>query len=354
MSVAANGMAGLLRTAQECYERLFGNASGGDAIFPASDLDAIERADGEAFFAAMLQTALQIVDLDTAEPTIMLPFQSDVTRHLDNGSGSVYGMALIDEQHRYRVRGHRAEECYLALTMYAADSGGPDRTVWAANHLQLPVGPNEWFDVELTPTDGAVWLNIRQYFRDPARDAHGKFSIEMIDGPPSERGSPASIAEGWERAARYLESVTGPGAAWSMPAPLGSPVPNTLGDPSKLTEAMRITKDQFFATGNFDLGDDEMLVMQTRWPTASYASATVWNHFSQSVDRRLHRSTINDRESTADADGSVRLVVAPRDPGVPNWLDTGGRRRGSLFWRFILPEGPLYPIECHVARIGDR
>lgn len=36
-------------------------------------------------------------------------------------------------------------------------------------------------------------------------------------------------------------------------------------------------------------------------------------------------------------DGSVRFVVAARDPGVPgvNWLDTGGRHRGFVTLRWI-------------------
>ena len=40
-------------------------------------------------------------------------------------------------------------------------------------------------------------------------------------------------------------------------------------------------------------------------------------------------------------DGSFRLVLAHRDPKVPNWLDTEGRTSGSIFWRFFLPEGPI-------------
>ena len=41
------------------------------------------------------------------------------------------------------------------------------------------------------------------------------------------------------------------------------------------------------------------------------------------------------------AHASYRLVVAHRDPGVPNWLDTEGRPFGMVFWRFMLPEGEI-------------
>ena len=50
-------------------------------------------------------------------------------------------------------------------------------------------------------------------------------------------------------------------------------------------------------------------------------------------------------------DGRYRIVVAPRDPGVPNWLDTMGRPSGSVYWRFILPEGPVERPETRVVAI---
>jgi hypothetical protein len=33
-----------------------------------------------------------------------------------------------------------------------------------------------------------------------------------------------------------------------------------------------------------------------------------------------------------------RGVIAPQDPGVPNWLDTAGHERGTLIARFVLAE----------------
>ena len=44
---------------------------------------------------------------------------------------------------------------------------------------------------------------------------------------------------------------------------------------------------------------------------------------------------VNHETAVADADGHVRIVVAHRDPGVPNWLDTAGHRRGGLALRWV-------------------
>jgi hypothetical protein len=36
-----------------------------------------------------------------------------------------------------------------------------------------------------------------------------------------------------------------------------------------------------------------------------------------------------------DGDGRYRVVIAHRDPGVPNWLDTSGLREGMIATRYI-------------------
>ena len=38
-----------------------------------------------------------------------------------------------------------------------------------------------------------------------------------------------------------------------------------------------------------------------------------------------------------------------QDPGLPNWLDTGGHRRGTIFWRFLLPDEQPETPRCRVS-----
>jgi hypothetical protein len=45
--------------------------------------------------------------------------------------------------------------------------------------------------------------------------------------------------------------------------------------------------------------------------------------------------------ASVDEDGKVRLVVAATDPGVGNWLDTGGRQRGFVVLRWL--DNPAAP-----------
>jgi hypothetical protein len=69
---------------------------------------------------------------------------------------------------------------------------------------------------------------------------------------------------------------------------------------------------------------------------------------SGEFDRRL--TSLSDQQVHVDADGVVRVVVAHRDPGVPNWIDTEERRRGLLVYRWVwarnnpLPSARVVPL----------
>jgi hypothetical protein len=179
----------------------------------------------------------------------------------------------------------------------------------------------------------------------------------VVDGPtagPVDVG--AVTAEGWRRAARCVAARSSPFLLGDPLPPWVSAVPNTMGDPSGWeTDPVkgRSATDQVYASGPFDLDEDEALVLELRFPRAAYASITVWNRCRQSVDARFHRSTLNPRSAVTSDDGLVRAVVAARDPGVANWLDTGGRRRGTIFCRFLLPEEAPTPIACRVVPIAE-
>jgi hypothetical protein len=47
------------------------------------------------------------------------------------------------------------------------------------------------------------------------------------------------------------------------------------------------------------------------------------------------------------------MVIAHRDPGVSHWLSTEGRPFGLVFWRFMLPDGPIATPIAEVLPIGS-
>ena len=49
----------------------------------------------------------------------------------------------------------------------------------------------------------------------------------------------------------------------------------------------------------------------------------------------MHQSSLNARQTQIDPDGKARFVLSLKDPGVPNWIDPAGVRRGIAAWRWV-------------------
>ena len=62
-----------------------------------------------------------------------------------------------------------------------------------------------------------------------------------------------------------------------------------------------------------------------------------------SLDYRHHRIHVNKHTATYEPDGSVRIVVAHRDPGLPNWIDTVGHESGTMCFRWVRAQGHPQP-----------
>jgi hypothetical protein len=87
----------------------------------------------------------------------------------------------------------------------------------------------------------------------------------------------------------------------------------------------------------FDLAADEALVVEAKPPPCDYWMFCLHNHWLESLDYRYHRIHLNNATAKLERDGAVRVVVAHRDPGVANWLDTAGHRRGTIGVRWVGP-----------------
>jgi hypothetical protein len=93
-----------------------------------------------------------------------------------------------------------------------------------------------------------------------------------------------------------------------------------------------------YAGGVFELEPDEALIIESRIPTPpQYIGFHLANLWGESLDFANHQTSLNGFQVEPDADGVLRYVVAHRDPGVPNWLDTGGRSEGYALIRWVLP-----------------
>jgi len=68
-------------------------------------------------------------------------------------------------------------------------------------------------------------------------------------------------------------------------------------------------------------------------------------------DRR--QVSLNRTQTVTEDDGSFRMVLAHRDPGVPNWLETRGLSHGTMFWRFLLPTEAVPELTTRVVAFDE-
>ena len=91
---------------------------------------------------------------------------------------------------------------------------------------------------------------------------------------------------------------------------------------------------QFQSVGNFQLADDQAIVITVNPGRAGYFVVPVTNDWAITGDYWNQQTSLNNGQATANADGSYTIVISPTDPGVENWVSTAGVNQGTIFLRF--------------------
>jgi len=138
--------------------------------------------------------------------------------------------------------------------------------------------------------------------------------------------------------------------------PFSSNELNTVGTPWSFRNAgvdAAGAVDIFYSSGRFDLAAGKALVMEGTLPECEFVNVMLWNVHMQTLEYQFRRCSLNALQMQLDNDNGYRIVIAAEDPGVPNWLDTGGHRRGSIFWRFLLPKTQPDTPRCRVVAVNE-
>jgi hypothetical protein len=207
-------------------------------------------------------------------------------------------------------------------------------------------------------------LIVRSYFlREPSAQndplVQVRIGIETLDDvPPPPPLDDDTFAARLRAGVAFLRQTTLGQPLPSEPsiAPFMGKEPNTVGEPWSFRNAgvdAAGAVDIFYSMGRWDLGPDDALVMRGTIPPSRFTNVMLWNRHMQTLEYAHRRSSLNSAQIQYEADGSYVVVVAHRDPGVPNWLDTGGHRVGTIFWRYLLPEPDPTIAQCEVVPVDS-
>jgi hypothetical protein len=94
--------------------------------------------------------------------------------------------------------------------------------------------------------------------------------------------------------------------------------------------------------------------------TAPYQGIQLGSMWYISLDYINHQTSLTADQARTDPDGMLRFVISERDPGVTNWLECTGHRRGyvQIRWQRLTRElkpadGPSVEI-LPVADVPER
>jgi len=333
-----------------------------------------DRAEARLFALNALQHALEFwSQADPARPWFYRWF-SPTKKLLGDNPDAIYYGTVIDPERDYVVRGNLAGAVYTSFTVEQGTAGGAMSTELGATlnddeiqvnsdgsyELRLSQSPQPGNWLALTPESGSI--TTRHYFewdRPAATDPnmHVPLSIEpTVDPGPPPIPDDEACAQILRRVITFLRSVTvdspvGPGD--QRPAWISSE-PNRFTNPP-LDEGNRgigyAAADNAYRATRYQLGPDEALEIRGRFTRCRFANVVLNNRFLQTPPYRQRRVSLNRRQMALEPDGSFRIILAHRDPGAPNWLDTAGAPAGTVFWRYLLPTEQPGQLETQVLPV---
>lgn len=96
-----------------------------------------------------------------------------------------------------------------------------------------------------------------------------------------------------------------------------------------------------YCGGIYELGPEEAMIVELRQPVEpQYLGFHLANLWGESADFANHQSSLNGLQAERDRDGAIRLVIAHRDPGVANWIDTTGLGEAYMAVRWAYNNKP--------------
>jgi hypothetical protein len=309
----------------------------GERIVALDRDQAINTAEGFHYLAMLTGMAIERIQ------GYEIPTHPQVARSLDtykkiglDSSDNTYRIVRFEPGGSYRIRGWRGNSTYLGFQLNTGISAvanlNDDQMQFNDDgSFELYIGGERRSGNWLALPEGADSLYIREIFIDWHVEQPSRLWIDRIDlpGPPA----PLTAEVVADRLDRIAEFVSGQVAFWNRYVEQTRKRVNTLPEP-RGTTGEGGSADNLYSGGSFSIDADEALLIETDAVPALFWNVQLGNNWFQSLDYRYRQTSLNSAQARVDSDGRYRVVVAHRDPGVPNWLDTAGRGEGVIYYRW--------------------
>lgn len=339
-------------------------AAGAALKFPGAPQDPFTQAEGYRYLSRLVRAGLEgfLEDADPRVPVLKRVVHETVKMGSDNPD-NYYQSAAVSGAYEYRIRGNRGTVSYLAFGTqaghYGQGGGLPPTGFLEASALSIDA--NGDFDVAVcTQRRPGNWLPmkpetglliVRQTFLDRATEKLAALRIERVDGPGEPTPlTPTLVDDGLRNASTLAAGASLLFAKWAR-------------DFQKHTnELPRFDQEASNRAGgdpniayyhsHWSLLADEALVIDVVPPRCQHWNFQLNNYWMESLDYRYFTVQLNKHTAILATDGSVRIVVAHRDPGTANWIHTVGHDSGTMCFRWVRAEACPTP-RTRVVKCAD-
>ena len=307
-----------------------------------------ERAEAYRGLLYALVGSIKTGALQSAEhPRFMRAVDWTSKAGLDNPDNNYY-VAVIDDDADYRITGRRGTTANLVFQLLLGQPGvrdaGTSTNVSLLYERELLLDAEANFEIIVSrqdPGEGVNWLQnaegaqtllVRYTHSDWSAERDGPLHIEKIgaEGAPALQLTPARMALGLREAAVSLFDRT---ATWLQFAERA-----WLLTPRNTVSAPRLTRGglvgQYSAFGSWELDNSQAIVLSVARTNADYQGIALGNLWFVSLDYETRTSSLNLSQMHCSDDERCHAVISHRDPGIQNWLDTEGHRRGLIILRW--------------------
>ena len=330
-----------------------------------------DLAEGYDYLAGQIKASLQLAWAYQRDFPYFVASTGPYTKMGLDNPDTLYFHSYLRDDAEYVVTGRRGTTTDLSFQVLNGDyspvevpdslTAFDDRAFSVAGDgtFELRFGParaepgHDFFTLGL----GSAMLLVREVYSDWATEQRGTISIRRADragwAPPV--ADVATMEKRYRVAGKILLSRLRTFLAFPEWFYLKLPA-NTMTEPRRTPGGLA---SQFSSAGHFDLDDDEAMIVAV--PAAGtgiapYQGIQLGSMWYVSLDYISHQTSLTADQARADPDGMLRFVISERNPGLANWLECTGHRRGyvQIRWQRLTRElGPGDGPRAEVVKFAD-
>ena len=336
------------------------------APFVTSEQD---LAEGYEYLAGSIQASLRLAWAYQRDFPYFVQSTGPYTKMGLDNPDTLYFHAYLRDDAEYVVTGRRGSTADLSFQVLKGDYSPvevPD-SLSAFDDRAIEVDANGTFELRFGPSAsgrnsfrlgaGSSMLLVREVYSDWAAERRGTISIRRQDraglAPPA--AGTDVMAKRYGVAGKILLSRLRTFLAFPEWFYLRLPV-NTMTEPRPTPGGLA---SQFSSAGHYDLGDDQAMIVTVPAAgrrVAPYQGIQLGSMWYVSLDYINHQTSLTADQARADPDGRLRFVISERDPGLANWLECTGHRRGyvQIRWQRLSRDlGPADGPQVEVVAFAD-